>query len=79
MSSLKTCRQLKHSKAQLPKTFQSGEWTVKGKEVLINLTAPLDKDGLPKVATKAGSSILDKFKKKSNCKSRKRIHLNYFK
>ena len=35
-----------------------------GKDALINLAVPLDKDVLPKLATKATLSILDKFERK---------------
>ena len=35
-----------------------------GKQELIDLVAPLAKDVLPKLATKAASSISDKFEKK---------------
>ena len=55
-------------KAQISKIIQSGEFLGKtlgklGKKVLLDLAVCLAKDVLPKLATKATSSVLDKFEK----------------
>ena len=57
------------TEAQLDKITQSGKFLgsaigILGKEALINLAVPLAKDILPKLVTKAFSSILDKFERK---------------
>ena len=56
-------------KAQISKIIQLGRFLGKtlgklGKKVLLGLAVPLAKDVLPKLATKATSSVLDKFEKK---------------
>ena len=60
---------MKLSKARLFKTIQSGEFIGKmidklGKKTLMNFPILLDKDVLPKLATKANSYVLDKFERK---------------
>ena len=55
-------------KAQISKIIQSGGFLGKtlgklGKKVLLDLAVCLAKDVLPKLATKATSSVLDKFEK----------------
>ena len=60
---------IKISQAQLAKIVQSGGFLSKtldnlGKSVLLDLAVPLAKDVLPKLATKANSSVLDKFGRK---------------
>ena len=55
-------------KAQISKMIQSGGFLGKtlgklGKKVLLDLAVCLAKDVLPKLATKATSSVLDKFEK----------------
>ena len=42
----------------------------RGKKVLLDLFVPLTKDGLPKLATKATSSVLGIFEKKKNNRTR---------
>ena len=60
---------MKLSKAQLYKITQSGALLDNmvdnlDKKALINLSVLLAKDVLPKLATKATNSLLDKFEKK---------------
>ena len=60
---------MKLSKARLFKTIQSGEFIGNmidklGKKTLMNFSILLDKDVLPKLATKANSYVLDKFERK---------------
>ena len=60
---------MKLSKARLFKTIQSGEFIGNmidklGKKTLMNFAILLDKDVLPKLATKANSYVLDKFERK---------------
>ena len=60
---------IKLSKAQISKIIQSDRFLGKtlgklGKKVLFDLAVPLAKDVLLKLATKATSSVLDKFEKK---------------
>ena len=60
---------IKISQVQLAKIVQSGGFLSKtlgnlGKSVLLDLAVPLAKDVLPKLATKANSSVLDKFGRK---------------
>ena len=60
---------IKLSKAQLSKIIRSGGFLGKTlgnliTNVLLDLTAPLDNDVLPKLANKATSSVLDKFERK---------------
>ena len=60
---------IKISQAQLAKIVQSGGFLSKtldnlGKSVLLDLAVPVAKDVLPKLATKANSSVLDKFGRK---------------
>ena len=57
------------SKAKIPTIIESGGFHGKSfgklrKKVLLDLAVPLAKDVLPKLATKATSSVLDKLKKK---------------
>ena len=57
------------SKAQWSKLIKSGGFLGKtlgnlGKKVLLDFAVPLIKDVLPKLATKATSSVLDKFERK---------------
>ena len=58
-------------KSQLPNIIQSGGFRCKtlgnfDKKVLLDLALPLAKDVLPKLATKAILSVLDKFEIKIN-------------
>ena len=60
---------MKLSKARLFKTIQSGEFIGNmidklSKKTLMNFAILLDKDVLPKLATKANSYVLDKFERK---------------
>ena len=60
---------MKLSKARLFKTIQSGEFIGNmidklGKKTLMNFAILLDKDVLPKLATKANSYVSDKFERK---------------
>ena len=60
---------IRRSKSHLPKTIQSGGFLFKtlsnlSKKVLLDLAVPLAKVVLPKLATKATSSVLDKFERK---------------
>ena len=60
---------MKLSKARLFKTIQSGEFIGNmidklGKKTLMKFAILLDKDVLPKLATKANSYVLDKFERK---------------
>ena len=60
---------IKHSKAQLTKTIQSGGFLGSmighlGRNTLIDLAIHLTKVVLPKLATKATWSILNKFERK---------------
>ena len=61
------------SKSQLAKIIRSGGFLGKiignlGKKVLLDLLVPLVKDVLPNLATKATSSVLDKFERKTSGK-----------
>ena len=84
-----TSTDIKFSKARLPEIIYLGRFLGKmlgnlGKKALLDLTVCLAKDVLPKLATKATSSILSKFEKNKNKwdrsrKSSKRIHFVHFK
>ena len=74
------------SQAQISKIIQSGGFLGKtlgklSKKVLLDFAVPKAKDVLPKLATKATSSVLDKFEKEKNwarkSKSRKMFHFIY--
>ena len=68
-----TSMDIKLSKAQFSKIIQLGGFLLRtlghaignvGKKALLDLAVALAKDILPNVATKATSSVLDKFKEK---------------
>ena len=74
----------KLNKAKLCKIIHSGGFLSNamgkiGKEALMNLTVPLAKDVLPKLATKATLSIFDKFERRisgrQTTRAGKEIHL----
>ena len=59
------------SQAQIPKIIKSGRFLGKKlsklcKRILLSLGVPLVRDVLPKLATKASSSVLDRFEIKNN-------------
>ena len=63
------CTDIILSKAQCSKIIQSGKFLNKrlgklGKKALLDLAVPLAKDVLPKLATTATSSVLDKFERR---------------